>query len=175
MNAIDFEVMPAGGFARAFPLAIGGLLVLGLVVTVAATYDQPLVLMGTVPAVFVAIAITALLAWAIRHPRVRLDDGVLQVGRLPRLRARAADFALDAARIVDLDAERPLHPTFRLLGTSLPGYRTGWFWLRDGSRAFLALTDRRRVLVLPRLAGGPVLLSLRQPDALLDALRRARG
>lgn len=175
MGRHDFEVVPAGGFARAFPLAIGGLLLLGTVVAVATTYDQPLVLVGLLPAVFIGLAVIGALAWAIRHPRLALVDGVLQVGRLPRLRAPVASLDLERARIVDLDAERALQPTFRLMGTSLPGYRTGWFWLRDGTRAFLTVTDWRRVLVLPRREGGPVLLSLRDPDALLGALRRARG
>jgi hypothetical protein len=175
MGTHEFEVVPAGGFARTFPLAIGALLALGLVVTIAVAHDQPAVLLGALPALAVALLISGALAWTIRHPRVRIVDGVLQASRLPRLRTRAALLDLDRARVVDLDAERALQPTFRLMGTSLPGYRTGWFWLRDGTRAFLAVTDRKRVLVLPRRDGGPVLLSLRDPDALLATLRRARG
>jgi hypothetical protein len=175
MGMHEFEVVPAGGFARAFPLAIGALLALGLVVTITLAYDQPAVLLGALPALALAVGVTVAIAWSIGHPRVRVVDGVLQVGRQPRLRAPAATLDVGRARVVDLDATRELQPTFRLMGTSLPGYRTGWFWLRDGSRAFLVVTDCKRVLVLPRREGGPVLLSLRDPEALLAALRHARG
>jgi hypothetical protein len=174
MAAIDYDVVPAGSFARAFPRVLGGLILFAAVVAYAATYDQPRVLIGTLPALAIGLAVVGVLARAIRHPRVRLEDGVLRVGRLPRLRAPAATLDLERARIVDLDAERGLQPFLRLMGTSLPGYRAGWFWLRDGTRAFVAITDRKRVLVLPRREGGPVLLSLRDPDAMLAALRGAR-
>jgi hypothetical protein len=175
MDTHEYEVVPAGGFARAMPMVVGGLLMLGLLVAIAINYDQPMVLAAAVPAVFVVVAVLFGLAWIIRHPRVRLVDGELQVGRFPRLRARASQLDLAAARVVDLDSETSLQPVMRLMGTSMPGLHTGWFWLRDKSRAFLLVTDRRRVLVLPRREGGPVLLSLVRPESLLDALRRARG
>lgn len=171
--ARDFEVAPAGAFARGFPLVLGGVFVLAPIATVIVAIDQPMVLAGALPAMLVAIAFVAMFAWSIRHPRVRFEEGVLTAGRLPRLRMRAKELQLDQARVVDLEAEPALRPTFRLLGTSLPGYRQGWFWLGDRSRAFLLVTDTRRVLVLPRNDGGPVLLSVLAPDALLQALRRA--
>ncbi len=45
--------------------------------------------------------------------------------------------------------------------------------LRDRSPAFVLLTDRSRVLMLPEKPGKKVLLSLQQPQALLDALHQA--
>jgi hypothetical protein len=174
MDTHDYDVAPAGRFALLMPLLFAVLLGLGLVVLVASRYDQPRVLVGALPGLVALLAVFALAAWLVRHPLVRLRDGVLQVGRFPRLRAPAASFRLDAARIVELADERELQPTIRLVGTSLPGLHAGWFWLRDRSRAFLLVTDRRRVLVLPRHEGGPVLLSLVHPEALLDALRGAR-
>jgi hypothetical protein len=176
MDTIDHDVAPAGTFARVFPLAIGGMFGLAFIGTVLGVgLRHPQVLIGAVPAFLLAFVVVAGMAWIIRNPRVRLADGVLVAGRLPTLRAPIADLDLDAARVVDLDAEPGLQPTFRLLGTSLPGYRTGWFYLRDRSRAFLVVTDAKRVLVLPRRDAGPVLLSACKPDALLAALRRARG
>ena len=175
MDTHDFEVAPAGHFALMMPLLFAMLLALGLVVLVAMRYDQPMVLLGALPGLVALGTVFALAAWLVRHPRVQVRDGVLQVGRFPRLRAPAASFRLDAARVVDLANERELQPSLRLVGTSLPGLHAGWFWLRDRSRAFLLVTDRQRVLVLPRHEGGPVLLSLVRPEALLDALRGVRG
>ena len=175
MDTNEYEVVPAGGFARAMPMVFGGLLMLGLLVAIAINYDKPAMLAASVPALFVLVAVLFGFAWVIRHPRVRLQDGELQVGRFPRLRVRASQLDLAAARVIDLDNETTLQPIMRLMGTSMPGLHAGWFWLRDRSRAFLLVTDRRRVLVLPRREGGPVLLSLVRPESLLDALRRARG
>jgi hypothetical protein len=52
----------------------------------------------------------------------------------------------------------------------------GYFRLHDRSPAFVLVTDRSRVLVLPeksgtKRAGKTLLLSLQQPKALLDALQ----
>jgi hypothetical protein len=175
MGITDYDVAPAGGFARAFPFALAGVFATALVVVLATSLDRPMVLMGALPALLVAIGVALGFAWLVRHPRVQLRDAVLQVGRFPRLHAPVETLDLAAARVVDLAAEPALQPVLRLMGTSLPGLNSGWFWLRDRSRAFLVVTDRGRVLVLPRRGGGPVLLSLLRPDALLEALRQARG
>lgn len=174
MDTNEYEVVPAGSFARAMPMVVGGLLMFALLAAIAINYNQPGVLAGLVPTAVALVAVLATFAWIIRHPRVRLQDGELQVGRFPRLRIRASQLDLATARVVDLGNEAALQPIMRLMGTSLPGLHSGWFWLRDRSRAFLLVTDRKRVLVLPRNEGGPVLLSLERPEALLEALRRAR-
>jgi hypothetical protein len=177
MNRQDFPIVPTGRFAAALPLLVGGVFVLGAIVAIVVAPAAPRVLLAALAPLFVVVPLAGLVAWALRHPRVSLDDGVLQAGRLPRVRVPVRDFELDAARLVDLDApaERPLTPLFRLFGTRLPGYRAGWFWLRNRAHAFLVVTDPRRVLLLPRRDGGPLMLSVERPDALLAALRRARG
>jgi hypothetical protein len=175
MSRQDFPTLPAGRFATAFPLAIGGLLVLGGIVAAVAAPAEPRVLLAALAPLGVVVPLFITLAWALRHPRVSLQDGLLQVGRVPRVRVAAKDVDLDAARTVDLTRERDLDPILRLMGTRLPGYRAGWFWLRNGQRAFVLVTDPRRALLLPRRGGAPLLLSPERPDALLDALRRARG
>ena len=170
----EFEVVPAGAFALAFPLSVVGVFAFGLSVALFIGIDQPHVLIGALPAFLVVVPVIALVVRGMRRPLVRLEDGVLQCGRLPRVRVPVAGLDLEAARIVDLDREPDLRPTFRLLGTSLPGFKAGWFRLRHGVRAFLIVTARGKVLVLPRRDAGPVLLSVVRPEALLDALRRAR-
>jgi hypothetical protein len=80
---------------------------------------------------------------------------------------------LDEARTVDLGREPSLRPRRRTNGVGVPGYRAGWFRLQGGERALLFVTDPGRVLYLPTTQGFAVLLSAREPGALLDALRRA--
>jgi hypothetical protein len=88
-------------------------------------------------------------------------------GRLvPPAELRAAE-----ARVVDLDAEPALAPRVRTMGTALPGYQSGWFRLRDGEKALLYLTDRRRAVYVPTTAGYALLLSPADPDGFVARLR----
>jgi hypothetical protein len=54
----------------------------------------------------------------------------------------------------------------------LPGYASGWFDLASGESALLYLTDRQRAVYVPTDLGFSLLLSPRDPDAFLAALRR---
>jgi hypothetical protein len=76
------------------------------------------------------------------------------------------------ARRVDFAATPELEPQRRTMGTGLPGYRAGWFRLRNGERALLYLTDRSRAVYIPTAAGYGVLLSPADPDGFLAAVRR---
>jgi hypothetical protein len=76
------------------------------------------------------------------------------------------------ARVVDLAREADLEPRSRRVGTGLPGYAAGWFRLRNGERALLYLTARRRVLYVPTTAGYTILLSPGDPEGMLAELRR---
>lgn len=117
----------------------------------------------------------ALIAFALRRRRVSLDQGVLTVAAgFNTHRIAVAEIDLDGARIVDLREHTDLKPMLQVMGTGLPGYAAGHFRLRNRNKAFVLLTDRTRVLMLPEKSGSKLLLSLQQPQALLDALRRSR-
>jgi hypothetical protein len=78
---------------------------------------------------------------------------------------------LDLARVVDLRSDSDLKPVIRTLGTSISGYRAGWFRLRDGERALLYVTDPARVVYLPTADGYSVLLSVADPAAFIASLQ----
>ena len=119
----------------------------------------------------VLLAILALLWVALTRRRVRLDGGILEVAAgLNTHRVPVADIDDRAARIVDLDEHVQLRPGLKSFGTSAPGYHAGSFRLRDGQPAFVLLTGRQRVLLLPVRPGKRLLLSLEHPQQLLDAL-----
>ncbi len=77
-----------------------------------------------------------------------------------------------AARILDLDQEPEYKPRWRTFGTGLPGYKAGWFRLRNGEKALLSLTDTHRAVYIPTREGYALLLSPAQPDSFLASLRR---
>jgi hypothetical protein len=73
---------------------------------------------------------------------------------------------------VDFSERSELTPTRRTMGTGLPGYRSGWFRLRNGERALVYLTDTSRAVYVPTTAGYGVLVSPREPEQFLAAVRR---
>lgn len=102
---------------------------------------------------------------------VALEAGTLVIrAGLNTRRVPAMAIELERARIIDLEAVSELQPSRMTLGSSLPGYRAGWFRSRQWGKGFYLLTERRRVLWLPERDGTHLLLSLQQPQALLAAL-----
>lgn len=81
------------------------------------------------------------------------------------------DLALDQARVLDLDEYTGFKPLLPLGGFTFPWFNAGHYLLRNRSRAFCLLTDRQRVLVLPRRDGRTMLLSPEHPQALIEAMR----
>lgn len=79
---------------------------------------------------------------------------------------------VDRARALDLGAEGGYRPRLRTLGTAVPGYRSGWFRLRNGEKALLFVTHPGRVVYVPTREGYSVMLSVADPDAFLHALAR---
>jgi hypothetical protein len=110
-------------------------------------------------------------AYASRQARFELrDDGLRIRSAVYGRTIPAHSLVVEDARIVDL--RRELQPTLRTNGIGMPGYSAGWFRLRGESRALLFVTDRSRVVYLPTREGWPVLLSVQEPEAFLEALRQ---
>ena len=78
----------------------------------------------------------------------------------------------EGTRVLDLGDSPEYRPTIRTNGVGLPGYQAGWFRLRGAGRGLLFVTDRERLVVVPTRLGYSVLLSPREPEALVEALRR---
>jgi hypothetical protein len=121
---------------------------------------------------FVVIGIVGAAVIAARSARFEVSSAGLRLrgdvyGRLiPIEQLRGA-----SAVRVDFAAAPELTPARRTMGTGLPGYRSGWFRLRNGDTALLYVTDMSRVVHVPTTAGYSVLLSPAEPDRFLAALR----
>lgn len=170
----EFELVPPGKIALLFPLFIGlvlPVLILGTMVF-AAKGSQEWHRAGVALLAFPIIA--GFLGWSMHGRKIRVSADGLSRSRLPWPRpVRLAELDLAQARVLDLDAHPELRPVLKIAGTRIPGFSSGLFWLRDRRRASVLLTDRRRVLVLPRRDGNLVMLSPERPEALLEALRAA--
>lgn len=76
-----------------------------------------------------------------------------------------------SARVVDLDVDTAFAPKRRTMGTAVPGYRSGWFRLRNGREALVYLTDRNSAVHVPTKVGFDLLLSPQNPERFVERLR----
>lgn len=125
----------------------------------------------------VGVAVFCLLLWAalallVRRHRLRFDAGGLEVATTFYSRHFALPvLGLDAARVVNLDERPEFRPMLRTNGLAIPGFRSGWYRLRNGHRALVASAGGKRLLWMPTAAGHDLLLQPGDPQALLDRLR----
>lgn len=175
MSTEEFAIPPPGKFVPVFLLILGVLLpLIVLAALVLTAHDARVILLG-LPAALIFPLVTGAIGWSMYRRKIRIKDKALLIGAFGWRRVQMSELDLDAAVVLDLEQHAQLQPVLKLAGTSLPGYRSGWFRLRDRRTAYLLLTDWRRVLVLPKRDGKVILLSPTRPEALLDALRRANG
>ncbi len=122
------------------------------------------------------MALFGWMAYGSMTSRVEVSDAGVRVrspiyGQLiPAAMVRGRD-----ARVVNLSDDRALRLAGRTNGIGLPGYAAGWFRLRDGGRALVFLTARERVVHIPTRDGVQLLVSVRDPEALLRSLQRFPG
>lgn len=178
---LDLEPVPASARRWLFVLAVAlpaAITAVALAVDTAAagTGDA-----ATAAAVLAGISAFLLAVWwlldrLLRRHRLQLGGGGIEVATtfyhqsLP-----LSELDLVRARVVDLGERPELRPLLKTNGFALPGFHSGWFRLRDRSRAFVAMARGPRVLLLPTRRGHVLLLQPRQPQALLDALRALAG
>lgn len=99
------------------------------------------------------------------------SDGLRIHGDLYGQLIRATSLKGGAARVVDLDVDTAVAPKRRTMGTAVPGYRSGWFRLRNGREALVYLTDRNTAVYVPTKAGFDLLLSPQNPARFVELLR----
>ena len=98
-------------------------------------------------------------------------DGLRLVGDLYGRTISAADLRGGSAKRVDISRGSEFQPTWRTWGTGLPGYRAGWFRLRNGEKALLYVTDPSKAVYVPTRLDYVVMLSPDDADGFLSAIR----
>jgi hypothetical protein len=105
-----------------------------------------------IPAVIVALVAGLLTMTVVSSRTARFEvspEGLRLRGDLYGRRFSADQLRGLSARRVDFAASPELRPQRRTMGTGLPGYRAGWFRLRNGEKARLYLTDSSRAVYIP--------------------------
>ena len=129
---------------------------------------------------FAAVVLPALLIGMAIGKQMRSHRLVLRTGDVGlvtgahRQLLSYPELALDRARVLDLDEHLEFKPRLKTNGMFLPGFQTGWYRLRDGSRALVARAGGKRVLWIPTTRDFALLLQPQQPPReLLQKLREA--
>lgn len=131
---------------------------------------------SSVPGSIIAIAAAGLVGFSLlgsELARFEVSPAGLRLrGDLYGRLIPASQLRGDAAEVLDLSADRQRQPSWRTFGTGVPGYQAGWFRLRNGEKALLYVTDTTRVAYVPTAAGYAVMLSVEDPAAFIERVRR---
>ena len=85
-------------------------------------------------------------------------------------RVAISEIKLDQVRAADLATEPDLAPARRKNGTEISGLREGWWVLKNGERAYVALTREQNGGYVPTSVGYSFLVSPTDRDGFLSAL-----
>jgi Bacterial PH domain len=128
-------------------------------------------------AFWIVIVVSSLLVFAFfvldrsKHVRFEVADGRLFVrGDIFCWRFPLSAMNLGPAVVLNLMQWSDFKPRRKIIGTSMPGYQSGEFVLRNGRRAIVFLSDLRHVLCILMNDGKFLLLSCADPEGLLALL-----
>ena len=128
-----------------------------------------------IPVLLIVIGVTYFSITGARHSHFDVSpEGLRLAGDFYGRTIPAGQLRAVEARRVDFTVSPELAPSWKTMGTGLPGYQSGWYRLRNGDRALVYLTDRTRAVYVPTTEGYSVLVSPEDPDGFLSALRAAR-
>jgi hypothetical protein len=101
------------------------------------------------------------------------DETIVLVGDYGTETVPLRSIDLSGAKLVDPSADLAYRPRRRTFGTGMPGWASGWFRLHNGEEA-LVYVSRGVPIYLPTSEGFSLLVSVEEPERLLEALRARR-
>lgn len=125
------------------------------------------------------LGLVVLFGWVLysaRNTVVEVEAGDVRIsGTLYGRRIPIESLRMDNAKVLDLARDEEFRMKWRSNGIGLPGYKAGWFRLRNGEKALAFVTDARRVLYVPTRDGYSLMISVADPDRMLALLRGAQA
>lgn len=118
------------------------------------------------------LGLFAFIGYSARNTIFEVNDQGLRIkgalyGRfIPKENITAQDI-----KIIDLNASPEYKTRFRTNGIGLPGYREGWFKLKNGEKALLFVTDLSNLVYIPTTKGYSVLLSVNNAEELQQSMQ----
>lgn len=164
INALNYKALAAVLLIGVVPLLFVGMAVYFL-------GQDRISQLAALGATSLAVIIGLLGIWQLSVIRLTTDATTLTVG------GGAYAVSVPVAHIDRTSARRRLPGTddtpltLRTNGIGMPGLSLGWFRTGKG-KAFAAVTDPAKVVILPTTAGYMLLVSPEDPDAFLAAIKR---
>ena len=134
----------------------------------------PFWLLGVVGVFLLALLfLFAYLAYSSRNVKFEISTEGLRIkGDIYGRTIPARALVVDKAKFLDLSREKEYQLRWRTNGAGLPGYKSGWFRLRNGEKGLVFVTDPSQVVYIPTREGYSVLLSVARPNDFIQALRQ---
>jgi hypothetical protein len=132
-----------------------------------------LILIPILLVVFIGGGVATWAAYASRHVKFEVSsDGVTIRGDMYGRFVPKDKMVLKSARAADLSRDDNLAPKWKTNGAGFPGYKSGWYRLKDDSKALVFITDPHSVVYIPTVDGSCLLMSVANPDQFLAALKQ---
>ena len=165
---MQYEIAPLSKATQIFIMVLFVLVPVGLVsMTVITVNDQQLTWKFAWP---VAV-IMFLIGLACLRRGVALEGETLQIkAAMYTHQVNIREINLEQAKVVDLQEQPAARPKWRTNGYSLPGGFNAGYYRGQQKQKMFCLVTASKVLRLPMLNGDEILLSLEQPQILLDRL-----
>ncbi len=165
---MQYEVAPLSRVTQIFIIVLFVLVPIGLVsMTVITVNDQQL----TWKVAWPVAVIMFLIGLACLRRGVELEGDTLQIkAAMYTHQVNIRDMDLEQAKVIDLQEKLQARPKWRSNGYSVPGgFHAGYYRGHQKQKMFCLITAPK-VLKLPLHDGDEVLLSLEQPQILLERL-----
>ena len=115
----------------------------------------------------------AYLAYSARNVKFEVSSEGLRIrGDIYGRMIPAPALLADQARVLDLTQDKDHQLSWRTNGVGLPGYKSGWFRLKNREKALVFVTDPTSVVYIPTREAYAVLLSVAQPEEFVRAIRQ---
>jgi len=168
---MQYEIAPLSKATQIFIVVLFVLVPIALVaMTVVTVNDQTL----TWKVAWPVAVIMFLIGLACLRRGVELEGDTLQIkAAMYTHQVNVRDIDLEQAKVIDLQEKLQARPKWRTNGYSLPGgFNTGYYRGHQKQKMFCLVTAPK-VLKLTLHDGDEILLSLEQPQILLEQLRRS--
>ncbi|ACB53059.1 unknown [Crocosphaera subtropica ATCC 51142] len=118
------------------------------------------------------LCLCLLIAYSSQQVKFEIDQQQLMIkGDLYGRNIPLKTLVIEEAKVIQLDQSSSYRPRWRTNGIGLPGYRSGWFKLKNGEKALLFVTELKEVVYLPTLDNYSLLMSVKNPDDFVEALK----
>ena len=147
-----------------------GTIVLGVLLLLGIAWGKkgPLnYILGSIVCIVVGIFITHIA----KGGTLKIENQTVKM-KIPMYSLKSFSFdEITETEIIDLNADSPHLPTKKKSGTATKNFKSGWFQLKNGEKAFLLL-EGRKAIYIKTANGDAYLIGIKSFDQLVDKFQQ---